>query len=253
MLAGSTAPASAGGGRLAPVQDRYEPGQTATMVGYTGASTPAARGEPFYAYLRPAGEAPGVRLLSSDVYVGELVVERTAHPGYLQLRVSLTFDVPSDLVPGEYDVIYCDDPCSTPVLGDIVASPLSVGVDPARRVVREWAPDDPEIANLAPGALLVGPDFQITAGDLRAARARPAPAPAPPVVEPEAPRAEPAGPRPVSEDMPWPLPTALVLGSAAATGLVLSRRRPASAGALPAPTRVASAGRRTDAAAAGRG
>lgn len=209
---------------------------------------------PFHAYLRPAGDAPGVRLLSSDIYVGELVVERTAHLGYLQLPVSLTFDVPHDLAAGEYEVIYCDDPCSTPVVGDIVPSPLSVGVDPARRIVREWAPDEPEIANLAPGALLVGPDFQVTAGHLQAARARPAPAPtpseAPPVV---APAAEPAAPLPESDDMSWPLPTALVLGSAAATALVLSRRRPAGAEHLTAARRGASDERRTERAAVGRG
>lgn len=95
------------------MQDRYEPGQIATRVGYTGSPTPAALvDEPFYAYLRPPGHPPGVRLLSSDVYVGELAVERTVHHGYLQLRVSLTFDVPEELVPGDYEVVYCDDPCS---------------------------------------------------------------------------------------------------------------------------------------------
>lgn len=258
VLACSAAPASAGGGRLSPVQDRYEPGQTATMVGYTGASTPAAAGEPFYAYLRPAGDAPGVPLLRSDIYLGELVVERTAHLGYLQLRVSLTFDVPGDLVPGEYEVIYCDDPCSIPVVGDIVSSPLSIGVDPARRIVREWAPDEPEIANLAPGALLVGPGFQVTAGDLRAPQARPTPAPTPPAAPAAAtPEAGPATPAPararVSDDMSWPLPTALVLGSAAATALVLSRRPRPGAARLTAARSGASGERRTERAAVGRG
>ena len=256
MLVGPATPASAGGGRLAPVQDRYEPGQTATMVGYTGSPTPAAVvDEPFYAYLRPAGEAAGLRLLSSDVYVGELAVERTAHRGYLQLRVSLTFDVPGDLVPGDYELVYCDDPCSDRVLGDIVPSPLSIGVDPARRIVREWAPDEPEIANLAPEALLVGPGFQITAGELRAARVRPTPVPAPPVAPPPAPAAQAAGPPPpVSDDMAWPLPTALVLGSAAVTALVLSRRRPARTEHLTTPRRGAPpAERRTDADAVVRG
>ena len=257
LVAGSAGPASAGGGRLAPVQDRYEPGQTATLVGYTGGPAAAVAGEPFYSYLRPAGEASGAGLLSSDVYVGELVTEETGRGGYLQLRVSLTFDVPEDLVPGEYEVIHCDDPCSERRLGDLVASSLSIGVEPARRVIREWPRDEREVVNLPPAALLVGPDYQITAGELRAGFARSAPRPAPAVV-PTLPAAEaPPGPAPVpsppSDDMAWPLPTALVLGSAAVTGLVLSRRRPAPAAPPTGAPRAAPAGRRTDAASGGRG
>lgn len=249
-LAVGPAVASAGGGRLAPVQERYEPGQKATMVGYTAAEVPEDR---FYAYLRPTGDAPGVRLLYSDVYVGELVVRPTGHGGYLQLRVSATFDIPDDLGPGDYDLIYCDDPCSGRRVGDLLPSPLSIGVDPARRVVREWAQDEPEIANLAPGALLVGPGFQTTATEVRAGPARPATAPAPPVTAaaaaPLTPTIASAATPPARDDMAWPLPTALVLASAAATALVLSRRRPA-----PATGRwVAAAGGSSGAASARRG
>lgn len=253
MLAGlltlSAGAAGAGGGWLAPVQERYEPGATATLVGYTGGPV---TDEAFYGYLRPA-RASSARLLGSDLYVGELVVERTGHAGYLAYRASLTFDVPVDLPAGDYDLIYCTDPCTGRYLGDLIAGPVSIGVDPARRVVREWALDDPEIANLAPGALLVAPGVQTTAGELRASRTpaptttvavtTPAPAPtaATPATEVEAPRTE--------EDMAWPLPAALVVASAAATGIVLSRRyRPSGATRRPE-----GASRRSDASAAVRG
>jgi hypothetical protein len=215
LLAWVASPAQAGGGRLTPVQERYNAGETATMVGYTAGPAPD---EPFYAYLRSPEDG-------SQVYVGELAVAETAHGGYLRFRVSVTFDVPRTLAPGDYDLTYCSDPCSGRFLGDLVDSPVSIAVDPARRVVREWAPDDPEIANLAPDAVIVGPGFQTTAAELRAPKA-PAPAPAPSTTLPApvpAPPTAPDAPE-AGEEMAWPLPTALVVASAAATGLVLSRR-----------------------------
>ena len=218
LLAGWPGTAQAGGGRLAPVRERYDPGEAATLVGYTAGPVPE---EPFYAYLRPAG---GVE----DSYVGELAVEETGHAGYLHVRVSLAFQVPAQLEPGEYEVVYCDDPCTGAPLGDLVPSPLSIGVDPARRVVRAWALDDPEVANLEAGALLVGPGFQTTAGLVRT----------PPTTVPAATTVAPAAtpvPAPATDEMDWPLPTALVVAGAAGTALVLSRRRravrPPAAGA----------------------
>lgn len=210
-------PAQAGGGRLSPVEEHYEPGQTVTMVGYTSAEVPD---EPFYAYL-------------ADRYVGELVVRETGHGGYLRLRVSITFDVPEDLPAGDYELDYCGDPCTDRLLGDLIPSPLSIGVPPARRVVREWPTDEPEIANLAPGALLVGPDFQATAGEVRAARTVRPPEPPPTTTPATAPASTAVPPPPVvvpppvatgaGDDMAWPVPTALVLGASAATALVLRR------------------------------
>ena len=144
-------PAVAGGGRMAPVRDRYEPGQSATLVGYTGGPVldTALLDEPFYAYLRPAGDGSVPALDDSGVYVGDLVLRETGRRGYLQLRVSVTFDIPSSLPPGEYEITYCEDPCAGRFLGDLLPSPVSIGVDPVRPVIREWAPDEPEIANLA--------------------------------------------------------------------------------------------------------
>jgi hypothetical protein len=209
-------PAGAGGGQLAPVQDRYEPGRTATMVGYTGMAVPD---EPFYAYLRPFGEDT-TALDDSGIYVGELVVRETAHRDFLKFRVSITFDVPAGLPPGQYELTYCLDPCTATFLGDLVPSALSIGVEPLRPVVRVWAPEEPEIANLAPSAVLVGPGFQTTA---RALRAPPTTVGVPQTLPP-AQVAPPAPADPIeSRDMELVVPTILVLASAAATALVLSR------------------------------
>ncbi|MDQ2825744.1 MAG: hypothetical protein M3Y04_02065, partial [Actinomycetota bacterium] len=180
FLAGG-APALAAGGVLAPVKESYRPGEIATLVGYTGgpAVTPVPTGR-FEAYLRPAAgpAAPGV--LASDVTLGPLLVRATGHRGFLALRASITFTVPADLDPGNYVVRYCDDPCTGATIGDLGPSPLSIGVDPVRPVAREWAFDDPEIADLAPGALIAGADFQATADDVRAGRVAPPPEPPPP-------------------------------------------------------------------------
>jgi hypothetical protein len=225
-VAAGSGPAVAGGGRMAPVRDRYEPGQSATLVGYTGGPVldPDLLDEPFYAYLRPVGDGSVPALDDSGVYVGDLVLRKTGHRGYLELRVSVTFDIPENLPPGEYEITYCEDPCAGRFLGDLLPSPVSIGVDPARPVIREWAADEPEIANLPPGAVRSGP----------APQAAPPPAPPSSVMATTSPalvttQAPPPPSPAVAEgddgDMAWPVPTLLVLGSAAATALVLSRRQ----------------------------
>jgi len=218
LLALWSGPAAGGGGRLAPVQDRYEPGQAATLVGYTQGPVPD---EPFYAYLRPVDDGSLPALDDTGRYVGELAVRETTHRGYLRFRVSVTFVVPANLPAGQYELTYCDDPCTGQFLGDLVPSPVSVGVSPARPVVRMWAPEEPEIADLAPGAVLVGPGYQTTAGALRAP---PTTAAVPPTTTP-APVAVATTPAPAAggDDMALGLPIALVLASAGATALVLSR------------------------------
>ena len=219
LMAIGSGPAAAGGGWLAPVQDRYEPGQEATFVGYTQGPVPE---DPFYAYLRPAGDGSLPALDDRARYVGELAVRETTHRDYLRFRVSVTFVVPASLPAGQYEVTYCDDPCTGQLLGDLGPSPVSVGVSPARPVVRMWAPEEPEIANLAPGAVLVGPGYQTTAGALRAPPTTVAAAPPPTAPAPVAPAPAPA-PGSAPDDMALGLPIALVLASAGATALVLSR------------------------------
>lgn len=242
LVAGSS-PAGAAGGRLAPVQESYEPGDVATMVGYTGgpalAALPTA---PVYAYLRSGSEGGDAEPLDTDVPLGRLVLEETSHRGFLALRVSITFEVPEDLDAGEYVVWFCDDPCTRTPVGDLVASPLAIGVEPARPVARAWAFDEPEIANLAPDALIVGPDFQATADDVRGGKVAPppepslpmppapatAPAPAPSAPPPPPPEVA-AAAEPEADTMDWPLPTALMVAAAMGTWLLLARRERACA------------------------
>ena len=232
LLAVWSGGAGAGGGSLAPVQDRYEPGQEATLVGYTQGPVPD---EPFYAYLRAADDGSLPALDDTGRYVGELAVRETTHRDYRRFRVSVTFVVPATLPAGQYEVTYCDDPCTGQFLGDLVPSPVSIGVSPARPVVRMWAPEDPEITNLAPNAVLVGPGYQTTAGAFRAPPTTAATAP-PPTVPAPAPVATTPLARPNDGDMALGLPIALVLASAGATALVLSRlqraHRQIRAGAL---------------------
>jgi len=220
VLGVGIAPASAGGGHLAPVLERYEPGEEVKLVGYTGGPVPD---EPFYAYLRPVEDGTVPALDDSGRYVGELVVRETAHRDYLRYRISITFALPPALAAGQYEITYCDDPCTGQFLGDLVPSPLSIGVAPARPVVRLWAPEEPEIANLAPGAVLVGPGYQTTAGALRAPPTTVAAAPPATAAPAPAPTALPSPATGDDSDMALGLPIALVLASAGATALVLSR------------------------------
>ena len=232
LVVGAT-PAPAAGGALTPVKESYRPGEVATLVGYTGGATattvPARR---FDAYLRPADGGTDPRVLPADVPLGPLVVRATGHRGFLSLRAGITFTVPADLGAGRYVVRYCDDPCTGATIGDLGPSPLAIGVDPDRPVAREWAFDEPEIADLAPGALIAGADFQATAADVRAGRVAAPPEPPPP--------AAPTSPT------DWTGPTVVVLAAAAGAGLVLARaewRAAWAAGAATRPRWGAGAGR----------
>lgn len=263
VLTAGIGTARAGGARLAPVAERYEPGEVATVVGYTGGPVmPVVPRGPFYAYLRPLEEGwePGV--LDADVALGPLVLEETGRGGYLALRVSITFEVPEDLGAGEHLLWYCDDPCTRAQIGDLIPSPLSIGVDPVRPVTREWAFDDPEVANLAPDALIAGPGPTVTAAEVRAGLVSvPADPPpttvAPPVPIPTAPAAPAAPPVPTgagptaAEETDWTLPTVLVLLAGAGTWVVLAGQERRSDRRAPTRLPAASAGHRS--AAAGRG
>lgn len=210
------APASAGGGDwLYPVRDRYDPGQQATLVGYTvpyayrwGAENEIdhdwrGRG-PFYAYLRVIDPATAIREASegtnpfvhpTDVRVGQVVVEERADSSRGDaLRASVTVGLPSDLAAGAHQVVVCNDPC-TIGLGELLESTVYVGVDPPEPIVRDWPLDEPLIGYLDGHALLADPvcqgncddidDWTVTAAEVRAGY-QPIPTSAPPVRQPAA-------------------------------------------------------------------
>lgn len=143
-------PAEAGGGSiLYPVQDRYEPGDMATAVGYVS----AAPGQgwlddgPYFVY---AEAGPNRR-----VPLGRIGAQPTRF-GAAMVRVDLTFEVPDDLAPGHYALVTCNDRCAKG-LGDLTGGTLHVGADPTVPVVRQWPPDEFEIVNLPDGARTAWP------------------------------------------------------------------------------------------------
>jgi hypothetical protein len=231
---GGAPPARAGGSWLDPVFDRYEAGEVATLVGYVG---PGPLGwvddGPFFAYLR-AGDVqvpPNPVFSDQGTPVGRLEVEpaggANANADASLLRVRLSFRLPSSLPPGSYGVAYCNDPCTTG-LGDLIGGRLAVGLDPPSPWVRNWPPDEPEIANLGPDALVAGPGYVATADQIRSgavpppASAVPAPAVPPTLVSPVAVAPPPPATAAPAQVVPAPVPTATVLvqspAAAPATG-----------------------------------
>jgi hypothetical protein len=208
----AVAPAAAGGSHMSPVRDRYEPGDVATLVGYTsGGQLGWIQDGPFYAYL-VAGDVTlwsDRRLPLDHVGLGPLTVQARGRA----LRVSITFPVPDHFAPGLYTVTYCNDPC-TSGLGDLIGGSVAVSVDPPRTIQREWPVDEPEIANLAADAILTGPGDRVTAADVRAGRAVEPPARKPGVGQPIAPER----PTPPQVDRPAEVPAVVttVLPEAAA-------------------------------------
>lgn len=186
--------AAAGGGEwLYPLRDRYEPGQPATMVGYSYArATDVAADGPFYAYLRPEPEAGQLRQLPpvvgpDDIPLGPVHLQ-DGPGGRFELRVGVELRLPADLPPGRHEVVVCDDPCTT-TIGEIVASSIYVGVDPPEPVVRDWPLEEPAIRWLEDGALVAQPGSDpVTAADVRAGRVvaatPPSEPPAPPAPTP---------------------------------------------------------------------
>jgi hypothetical protein len=186
FLAGGPRPraAAAGGGDwLDPARDRYEPGQTVTMIGYGysyGDPQASWRTTAYYGWLRPAepgqvGAAPGERGGVPGLRVARVLVQEVAPIWRGDLRVSIEFPLPDDLAPGQYFLDICDVTCAR-TLGFFLPSSLFVGVEPAYTIVREWPLTDPAIRWLEPDALLSGPDGRpVTAADVRAGRVPPAP------------------------------------------------------------------------------
>jgi hypothetical protein len=244
-------PAAAGGGLLYPVHDRYEPGDTATLVGYTGGGQLGwVEDGPFHAWLAPTaldggpaadgphrphlpagplvteetGRAGAFRLRVADgphrphLPAGPLVTEETGRAGAFRLRLSVTVPLPADLAPGRWSLEYCNDPCTTG-LGDLVGGFLFVGADPPFPIARQWPLDDPAVADLGDHAVLSGPGYRTTAAEARAGLVTAWPPPPPAVAW--------AGPREARAPVPDP-PAAAALPAGTAS-------QPAPDPGLPAP------------------
>jgi hypothetical protein len=170
-LALGPAPARAGGTWLSPVQDRYEPGELATIVGYTQFG---AEGGPYFGYLRvdptaafrnaPTDMWPFVD--PTDKKLGTVQVQETERKGWDASRVVLQILLPHDLQAGTYEVVICNEGC-TQGLGDIIGATVYVGIDPPQPLAREWRLDEPMIQVLDDDALLTGPGYLVTAAQVR--------------------------------------------------------------------------------------
>jgi hypothetical protein len=179
--------AEAKGSPLDAIQDRYEPGQTVTMIGYTsqlpGAADPRepAVYQQFQGYM-VSDDEPQPPPLNSDgtafgyapsgVPLGSPEVQDTGRTDFPPVRVSLTFTVPHDLAPGIY-FVYLAEPTGTTMLGDMMGGTLHVGIDPLHRPSRLWPLDEPAIAELADDAQVWAMDSgetltaaQVRAGDI---------------------------------------------------------------------------------------
>ncbi|NNC81886.1 MAG: hypothetical protein HKN94_17220 [Acidimicrobiales bacterium] len=167
VLLGFASPAIAGGSWFDPVKDRYEPGEQATLVGYTGGGAYGwIEDGPYFGFLMESADEGGAVADGIRLPLGEIVLEETGRGGYLRLRASISFQIPSDLEPALYQFDYCNADCSAR-LGDLIGGAVWVGVDPEYPISREWPLDDPEVANLAADALIAGPGFQVEAGEVQ--------------------------------------------------------------------------------------
>ena len=176
---GAAGPAVAGGSPLYPVKDRYEPGDTVALVGYSGPLPVGweARG-PYRAFLL---SSPATFPADRGVLVGNLSVTATGAQDWTAYRVSLRFTLPDGIPAGRYEVGFCGaTPGCDGGLGDLTATPpFAVGVEPAApSAIRTWPLSEPEIANLDPDVVVAGPGYQMTAAEARS-RAAVSPAPAP--------------------------------------------------------------------------
>lgn len=151
--------ASAGGSWMRTPDESVEPGEMVEFVGYVSADN--ANEGPWYAYLHTG---------QSVVSLGAVTIESTGLGGYLSHRVYLAFTVPSALPNGSYPIWvqigaeYSDD--QRAYLGDLIGAVVEVGLPTSNRHF-EWPADEPLVASLPPDAVLTGPGWEITAGEIR--------------------------------------------------------------------------------------
>jgi hypothetical protein len=134
--------------------DRIEPGEEVQLLAYVG----TADGSLTTGYR---GEATLNLPISSSL--GPVLVEQTGW-AYLNYRVSLTFTVPSELPWGTYFISVRDE--TGGYIADVIGGDIAVGI-PGGTAYYDWPLDEPLVAQLPDDAIMFGPDYEITVGELR--------------------------------------------------------------------------------------
>ncbi len=148
-----SAPAYAGGAQLEPSWVRVDAGEDIELraVVSRGAFGWVEDG-PFYAYLSGTefGEVtetvPGGAV--TNVSLGELTIDGSGNSA----DVTLLTTVPAETPPGEYQIVVCNDPCTTG-FGDLSGGALYVGVDPPSL--------EEVVTNVPPSSAMVAVDIVV--------------------------------------------------------------------------------------------
>ena len=159
IVVAATPIASAGGSSMRTSDEFVEPGEIVEFVAYVGAEN--ADDGPWNAFME-TGEAM--------VALGPVTIEATGLGGYLSYRVYLKFTVPATLEPGSYWVSVQNESEFTDqqrvFLGDLTGAVVEVGSIGTPQFFG-WPLDEPLVESLPSDAVLIGPDWEITAGEVR--------------------------------------------------------------------------------------
>ena len=157
--------AYAGGTWMKTPDQEVAPGEEVDLVGYVGAAdAPRVEESQWLARLNLAPMPEHGSVEPRWMPLGPVTVERSGLGGYLEYRVSLTFTVPDVLEPGNYMIAVSNE--AGDYLGDLIGASLAIGVEPWPPSY-EWPRDEPLVAQLPDHAWLRGPNWEITAGQVK--------------------------------------------------------------------------------------
>ncbi|MGA9597091.1 MAG: hypothetical protein WBV06_13095 [Acidimicrobiia bacterium] len=159
------APAYAGGAQLEPSRVRVDAGEEIELSAHVsqGAFGWVEDG-PFYVYLIGTGygeiTSTATGGTATDVPLGELSIDASGK----NAEVFVQATIPAETPAGEYQVVVCNDPCTTG-FGDLNGGALYVGIDPPSL--------EQEITHVPPSTAAVAIDVVVTSA-APAPRAAPA-------------------------------------------------------------------------------
>ena len=184
LLVAVAAPASAGGSWFEPIETDIQPGDSVTMVGFSGfgptQDPSVAADDPFYGWLevdrnqRSNSEATGwPHPHDGMIPVGQITVTPTGQTGFQAYRLHLTFELPDDLPVGIYEFVHCNDPCTTS-FGELLSGFVAVGEQTVETVTdffgegdpSEWLPATADLDNPLVAELVELNELALTGGGI---------------------------------------------------------------------------------------